>query len=65
MKFLECCFTCHKDLNNEEWQILVVYNQSVVLRCPYCKSIHNCSTDGTVLIYKHEPGGTDANSFNQ
>lgn len=65
MKFLECCFICHRDLDNDEWQIMVVYNQCVVLRCPYCKSIHNCSVDGTVLIYKHDSGGNDAYSANE
>jgi len=60
VKFLECCFNCHKDLANEDWQVLIAYDHTVVLRCPHCKSVHNCSTDGTVVVYQQNRGGNNA-----
>ena len=54
MEALKYCLNCLLELGDDDWELVLVLDDQVVFRCPKCKSIHNCYSNGTIIIKKME-----------
>jgi hypothetical protein len=54
METLKYCLNCLLEVENHEWELVLVLDDQVVFRCPRCKTIHNCYSNGTISIKKME-----------
>lgn len=49
MEYPDYCLRCFEDV--KKWEEIIVTAQMLVVRCPYCRTLHTFYADGTVRLH--------------
>ncbi len=50
MELLDYCLKCYLSLSSTEWELVYSFAGMWVIRCPRCRTLHTCFSDGTIEI---------------